>query len=358
MSSRRRRGTAQDLLGEENTSMKAVADRGYGTSVEFEADRKRVPVKLVSIFEVAANAMQPRRALPSLVRKVWNGTPETVAEALIFWHERVEEERGGEFVLGDYLEQGEFERPEPCGPLEAVYLELVALAASIRRDGLTNPITVFRQGKQFMIETGERRWLTYHLLNAFYKDDDQPWLKIPARVMGEFNLWRQAAENNARDDLNAIARARQLALVLMDLHGWEHFRSHEELVESGECDRAFYAQVADGEAWPIPWGKSEMVLQATNFKSRKQFRNYRALLRLPDDVWIYGDDENWTEGRLRRFTTSVPIGTQDDADEKFKASFGRTIGRFRKDAKSNSSRRAYMIQQLRALLDEILSMDE
>ena len=112
------------------------------------------------------------------------------------------------------------------GRKEAPLLRLADLAGSIRQDGLTNPITVVKTGDTHVIETGERRWVAFHLLNAYIDGDD--YQSIPARRMPELNLWRQASENTARDALNAIARARQIALLLMDMHGWEHFAAIED----------------------------------------------------------------------------------------------------------------------------------
>jgi hypothetical protein len=78
-------------------------------------------------------------------------------------------------------------------PALQALIELAALAASIRRDGLTNPITVINLGnKRYQLETGERRWLAYHLLYQMLPD--AKWRHIPARVMSELDVWRQAAE--------------------------------------------------------------------------------------------------------------------------------------------------------------------
>jgi hypothetical protein len=157
-----------------------------------------------------------------------------------------------------------------------------------------------RDGELYLLETGERRWLAFHLLHQ--RTRDEQWSKIPARVMDEFSIWRQAGENNARDNLNAVGKARQLALLLMDLYRAEgaEFEPFDRLVQPGRCDRAFYAQIADGEQWRIPRGKAELLLNAIGLKSVRQLSQYRALLSLPDDAWTVADDANLSEYRLRQ----------------------------------------------------------
>jgi len=91
--------------------------------------------------------------------------------------------------------------------------------------------------------------------------------------------------------------------LLMDLYQrqmGEKFRTYEQLVGQGDCDRAFYAQVADGNAYPTPKGTGEAVLTAGGFKTSSQMREHRDLLRLPDEVWRLADDLNWTQGRIRQ----------------------------------------------------------
>jgi hypothetical protein len=266
-------------------------------------DTGRIVAKPISIFEIYPDPMQPRRAIPSAVREGWDGNPAGVERVLAAWHSAVENERGQTFDVDAYLDpnfSGEddeaiSEPDKPIGPLEAAFLALVNLAATIRRDGLTNPITVSSVNDFYRLETGERRWLAYHLLYASSKDD--AWLKIPARVVDAPNLWRQAAENNARDNLNAIAKARQYALLLMDLLSKDEksprrFRPFEAF----KSEREFYAQVADIAA---PKGRNELILRVMGVEHRNATMRYKALLRLPDDVWQLADDRNWTEGRLR-----------------------------------------------------------
>jgi hypothetical protein len=267
------------------------------------ADAQVERVRPVSIFDILPDLTQPRRAVPSPVRHSWDGTPAGIAEMLKVWWGLTEEERGGRFDLGAYLEGGETERSEtdhPAhtpGPIEAAFMTIITLAASIRRDGLTNPITVAPAGHQHQLETGERRWLAYHLLYAWFDGhDERPneqerWEKIPTRQVKQVDVWRQANENNARTDLNAISRARQLAILLMHLHGLEHFKPFEAF----QNERKFYAQAAERRP---PYGTGEQLLNAMGVSNRSALTRYRALLKLPDEIWQGGDDLNLPEETL------------------------------------------------------------
>lgn len=264
-----------------------------------------IKVKFIDIDSIYPDPTQPRRTIPSEIRQLWQGNSSDISELIVMWLDYVGEKNGSPFQLEAYLLGGETERSaedgklnfEPSSAVEAGLFHLVELASSIYRDGLTNPITLSHAGKEYLIETGERRWLAYHLLNAYFREDDQQnWSKIPARIVPERNVWRQATENNSRENLNAVARARQLSILLMDLHGWNNFES----IEKFEHERDFYAQVADGNEWAIPYGKAEQLLNAMGLNNRTQLRQYRAILRLDYDVWEDADDHDWTEYKIRQ----------------------------------------------------------
>src|SRR5690606_25072022 len=133
------------------------------------------------------------------------------------------------------------------GPLEAALMKVIELAASIYQEGLLNPISLVRYGEdRFLLETGERRWLAYHLLHHYAPDDGKrdQWAKIPAQFVDGVDVWRQAAENSMRADLNAISKARQYAILLMALEqeiNGSRFESYQDLIAAGGTDRAYYA---------------------------------------------------------------------------------------------------------------------
>jgi len=248
------------------------------------------------------------------VRAYWDGRPSTTAALFNSWFHLAVEERGEDFKIEPYLlALDEAPRPEKMGPIDTAFIDVLEMAANIRSNGLTNPITVANTGTAYRLETGERRWLAYHVLYTYFEQEQDKWGRIPARVVDGFSVWRQASENNARANLNAISKARQLAILLMDLYqrqAGEKFRTFEQIVGQGDCDRTFYAQVADGNTYPTPKGTGEAVMTAGGFKTSSQMREHRDLLRLPDEVWRIADDLNWTQGRIRQLVR------QSEGDDK------------------------------------------
>ena len=290
----RRRGVKYD---ENLFDVGTAASEGFGHDMGYGAvdipTKEILRAKPIDIFSVKPNPMQPRRLVPSRFR---GGT---VLEQIKRWLSEVERETGRALPLMDMI-SGEIELRTADGegdfsatPEELPLLRLADLAASIRQDGLIYPITVVKSGQDFLIETGERRWVAYHLLHGIVEGD--AYAAIPARRMAELNLWRQASENSARDALNAIARARQIALLLMDLHGWDKFAP----LESFGHEQGFYAQVADADRWRIPYGKSEQLCLACGFENASRIRQYRALLKLSREQWTYADDHDISEFEIR-----------------------------------------------------------
>ncbi len=303
MSNRRRDRQESNVFNSSGVVTSEITDSAIFGSIA-EIDSGRQVAKPISIFDIYPDPLQPRRAIPSPIRAHWDGRPSTTGILFETWFRLAVEERGEDFKIEPFLfGLDEAPRPEKIGPIDAALIDLLEMAANIRANGLTNPITVAHTGSGYHIETGERRWLAYHILNIYFDDEQEKWSRIPARVVDDFSVWRQASENNARANLNAISKARQLAILLMDIHHRRNgikFRTFEQLVGQGECDRAFYAQVFDGSAYPIPSGMGEAVMTAGGFKTSSLMREHRGLLDLPDEVWRIADDLNWTQGKIRQ----------------------------------------------------------
>jgi hypothetical protein len=250
------------------------------------------------------------------VREGWNGDPEGVERVLAAWHSAVSEERGAWFDLREHLlAEGDAEESRNIGPIENALLKVIDVAASIHRAGLTNAITVTeiggplvsdeRRRPTYKLETGERRWLAYHLLNAEFPEEG--WDKIPARIVDAANIWRQASENNARDNLNAIAKARQYALLMMDL--WSHDSNSPiefETFDQFENEREFYAQIAGDKVNRAPSGQNHLIMSAMGISSRAALSFYKSFLTLPDEIWQIGDDYNLPEEVLYRLSKMEP----------------------------------------------------
>lgn len=80
--------------------------------------------------------------------------------------------------------------------------EIRELAASIRADGLLQPVVVCRRGEQYLLIAGERRWRAVQTLG---------WKEVPAVVKEVADdrelLVLALVENVQREDLNPIERA-------------------------------------------------------------------------------------------------------------------------------------------------------
>ena len=338
MSSRERRRRIQDeeslLSANPNALDPKTADAiGFGLgelALDIAAaDSEFQAIEAVSIHEIQPNSIQPRYSIPHDLNDLFALHPSNVVDIFERWIIEVQLETGRKdfdivpYLLGQATDRGQEAEKEssdggqaidqPPSAKEVALMKLIDLAASIRRDGLSNPVSLVRQVDHFELETGERRWLAYHVLYWKFGDGDKRpdgsvvnWSRIPARIVSQVDVWRQASENNARDNLNAISRARQLSLLLMDLHGWQHFTTLDQC----DSEQAFYAQVADGATWRIPRGQGERLLNAMGLSDAGQLRQYRALLRLPSDLWRKGDDEDLSEGELRRMKVALDSVTR------------------------------------------------
>lgn len=309
--SRNRAGEKMSAFDTGGSSLQEVADEIYGASAP-GITTARIVASAVDINTIWADRAQPRRAVPASLRLHWNGDPADVPDLLGKWYAIATEMAGTPIDIVAMLKgEGEGIASDNTPSLFADFIDLVRLAQSINRDGLMNPITVVESDGRLMIESGERRWLAYHLL---YIHLGAAWGKIPAqRSDGRDYVWRQAAENTARRTLNAISMARQLALLIMAARqGQSHYFAFDEVVGAGDCDRRFYAQVADGNTHRIPRGMGERI-QAAMGLSMEQLARYRSLLQLTDDedlndiIWVRADIENWPEGWQREIAT-LPHG--------------------------------------------------
>jgi len=294
----------------------AYSDEGFQPAIG--RTMKARPIPITSILPDPA---QPRRAVPSAARAAWNGTADaaSIQIMLLAWVQLAEHELGE--PLHVYVAEAPPENfkqiavEEATTPIAFKLLKLADIANDIFDRGLNDPISVNAlEGGGYRIEYGERRWLAHWWLYLVTRDEK--WTRINAFVRDDFSVWRQASENGARQQLNAIALARQLARLLMDIYKDTPFQSYADLVPPNAPDRAYYAQVADGDEFRIPRGWGEKIAAAMGLPNTQMLRQYRALLRLPDNIWTQGDDQSWPEGMLRphtvsRDTVSNPDGHRD-----------------------------------------------
>ncbi|MCU0481688.1 MAG: ParB/RepB/Spo0J family partition protein, partial [Anaerolineae bacterium] len=253
----------------------------------------RVVARPVALTDIKPDVKQPRRVIPASIRKGWTGDVSRIPDMLREWRAAAERALGEQLDpvrLLDKLGDGR-EADKDIPPIVDEYLALCSLAASIKRDGLVNPIQITRAN---VIVTGERRYMAHWLLNTWLSGFDT----IPAQVVGEADVWLQAAENGARRPLNAIGMSRQLALLIMEMYVGDDGVRFDDIGFFNH-EREFYAQVANGNIWRIKKGMGERVLQVTGLKSLGQVNHYRALLSISSGLWDEADMNNWTEFRIR-----------------------------------------------------------
>ena len=115
---------------------------------------------------------------------------------------------------------------------------------------------------------------------------------IPCIVIPEqrSSVFRQAKENTARSGLTAVALARQAALLLLTVHGYE--------IPAYAVNNDFYRQALDLDLR----GKREYtdaILSAMGGIEKAQFSRIKALLRLSDEALGTRGSPRYRENKLR-----------------------------------------------------------
>lgn len=206
-------------------------------------------VERILLDLVRPNPLQARRVLPDRVYQDFHAervTPTQALREVVKLAKIAAKQNGRPFdnVL-DLLGNPEDENaPEPSSltPVEQLLRDLTNLAVTIRDDGQVNPLTVVDASdggiQKFRIETGERRywatWLLKDFIPGYQGDGMIPCIIIPQERESPF---RQAKENTTRSGLNAVAMARQIALLLLYVHGYE--------MPTGPVTMEFYRQALE-----------------------------------------------------------------------------------------------------------------
>jgi hypothetical protein len=268
---------------------------------EFQENGLRVERILLEL--VRPDPIQPRRVLPERIYHAFHDnrlTPTQALRDLVQMAQLAARQKGRPFdglldVLPNPDDDGDDEQKSPLSPEEMLLRDLVNLAITIRDDGQVNPLTVVdvSQGvmRQFRIETGERRywatWLLRDFIPGYNGDGMIPCIVIPAESYSPF---RQAKENTARTGLSAIAMARQAALLLLTVHGYE--------LPASSVTNDFYRQALDLDLRSKQEFTAE-ILTAMGGISRSYLSRYKALLRLADEALELADRHNLDEKKLR-----------------------------------------------------------
>ena len=262
------------------------------------------------LLEMVRPDRYSRRVLPESIHLRFHQnqiTPTQALRELVQIVQIAARHRGRPFNnLLELLPNAEDERDdEPTATLtpEEVFLrDLVNLAITLRDDGQVNPLTVVdvSQGvtRLFRIETGERRYWATWLLRDFipnYTGDGMiPCIVIP---VNRSSIFRQAKENTARSGLTAVALARQAALLLLTVHGYE--------IPAYAVENDFYRQALELDL-RSKREYTDVVLSAMGGIKRGQFSYIKGLLRLSDEALELADRHAIEEGRLRYVTNVAP----------------------------------------------------
>lgn len=267
-------------------------------------------VERILLEMVRPDPVQPRRVLPEPIHLAFHNnrlTPTQALRELVQLVQLTARQRGRPFnsvleLLPNPDDERDDENASALSPEEQLLRDLVNLAMTIRDDGQVNPLTVVdvSQGvtRLFRIETGERRywatWLLRDFMPNYLGDGMIPCIIIPAN---HSSIFRQAKENTARSGLTAVALARQAALLLLTVHGYE--------IPAYAVGNDFYRQALDLDLR----GKREYtdaILSAMGGIKRGQFSHLKILLRLSDDALELADRHNIEEGKLRYILNVAP----------------------------------------------------
>ncbi len=279
-----------------------------GNPQQFEDNSIRVERLLLEM--VRPDPVQPRRVLPEPLHFAFHSsrlTPTQALKQLVQLVQVAARQRGRPFnnvleLLPNPDDEGDEDQSIHLSPEEQLLHDLVNLAITIRDDGQVNPLTVVdvSQGvtQQFRIETGERRYWATWLLRDFVPGSNSdgmiPCIIIPAE---RSSVFRQAKENTARSGLSAIAMARQAALLLLTVHGYE--------IPSHAVSNDFYRQALELDLR----GKreyTEAILSAMGGVKKGYFSYIKNLLRLSDEAMELADRHNLDERRLRPVVALAP----------------------------------------------------
>jgi hypothetical protein len=262
-----------------------------------------IRVERILLEMVRPDPVQPRRVLPEHIHVAFHNNRATPTQALRELVQTVQiaaRQRGRPFnnvleLLPNADDEREEETTTALSPEETLLRDLVNLAMTIRDDGQVNPLTVVdvSQGvtRLFRVETGERRywatWLLRDFIPGYTGDGMIPCIVIPA---ARSSVFRQAKENTARSGLTAVALARQAALLLLTVHGYE--------IPAYAVGNDFFRQALDLDL-RARREYTDAILGAMGGIKRAQFSQIKNLLRLTDEALEMADRHAIEEFRLR-----------------------------------------------------------
>ena len=265
-----------------------------------------IRVERILLEMVRPDPVQPRRVLPESIHVTFHNnrvTPTQALRELVQIVQIAARHRGRPFnglleLLPNADDDREDEPNVKLSPEEILLRDLVNLAVTIRDDGQVNPLTVvdISQGvtRLFRIETGERRywatWLLRDFIPGYTGDGMIPCIIIPAN---KSSVFRQAKENAARSGLTAVAMARQAALLLLTVHGYE--------IPAYAVGHSFYRQALELDL-RNKREYTDVILSAMGGIGKTQFSRIKALLQLSNEALELADRHGIDERKLRPVT--------------------------------------------------------
>jgi len=279
-------------------------------------DDNSVIVERILLDLVRPDPVQPRRVLPEQIHFAFHSnelTPTQALRELVQIVQVAARQCGRPFnnvleLLPNAGDDVEEDTPDvKLSPEENLLRDLVNLAVTIRDDGQVNPLTVVdvSQGVThlYRIETGERRywasWLLRDFIPGYEGDGMVPCIVVPEE---RSSVFRQAKENTSRTGLNAIAMARQAALLLLTVHDFA--------IPEYPVDNDFFRQAIDLTLR----GKrehTEAILAAMGGIGRMRFSHFKSLLKLSDEALELADRHNLDEFRLRPLLDLTAEGQEE-----------------------------------------------
>jgi hypothetical protein len=284
---------------EESPTTQEDFNRLYNINRIQEKEKRVERAQPVAIDSIFPDPVQPRRAMPEDLRARWCTDASTV-ELFAEWEKIVKPA----FPVHDWTRYVEGAKDENemelsdllpdtvLPPPVQQWVDLIRLAGSIWRSGLQQPVIIYPEKRGHRLLIGERRLLAFHFLKGLGYEG---FAEIPAISRAAYDPLAQAVENGARQNLNAIGIARQLAILLMAMHDLEIVPSQMQ-----QADQSWYARAIDLRT---PYGRSEDLIRALGLPNIRVFQLYKQLLELPEEVWYWADQYNWTEGKLRDMTS-------------------------------------------------------
>ncbi len=287
------KGASKSDTRDEN-SIDQLASTMSGVDVGFRPTDQRVYE--INLDRIVPDAAQPRHILPYDLREAVNDKTLSPAEAIQELVLRAEQ--GDTFAL---LILGGKERGAVDETNDTVEdTGLLALANSIQDVGLRQPLNVYRiddpdQPDQtaYRLGEGERRFWAHHLLVLRGFEQFSRVKCIVEKLPDDEELihQRQEAENAARVDLPAIARARSIKRIMERLN-----------IEMG-------TRVPGENTIKLPSQRElqiEVGRRVKNFTGRaisdRMVRNYLKLLNLPPEAKDLAEAGQVTEKQLRPVT--------------------------------------------------------